>query len=477
MDETTSEKPEIKAKDNQWYLLATLYGQPEEDDEDLQARNRTVWNRYMVTMLTDKQRALWIEEGLLNATDITPFSPEELSDVEKAFSERHRQANSTASEKLLPLESVSFSHVVFADRFWAAGFFFPGSTDFRRAIFVGTADFRGAIFPSFANFQGATINRANFRDATINQGDFRGVTFSIHASFKGATIRHAVFENAKFSAYANFERATISRNADFQGATFSQEAVFMKATFSRDADFQGATFARCTFFDFATFDRRASFVNVDMKDQTSFEYAKFKYPPIFVGAKLHEGTIWRGVTWPKPPKETDQAGPFVDAYERLKLEMDRLKKHEDELLFFALEMQSRRVLNGPIAGIPIALYSLLCDYGRSYVLPLCWLLLITAVGVPLFWWHFVLWNFWQSVTLSNFWQSAVLSILSNFWQAIGLSLANTFGVLGLRKDLIAAEVIESLPGSLKVISAAQTVAGIVLLFLLGLAIRNRFRMK
>jgi hypothetical protein len=36
------------------------------------------------------------------------------------------------------------------------------------------------------------------------------------------------------------------------------------------------------------------------------------------------------------------AGPFVDAYERLKLEMDRLKKHEAELDFFALELQSRR---------------------------------------------------------------------------------------------------------------------------------------
>jgi hypothetical protein len=75
------------------------------------------------------------------------------------------------------------------------------------------------------------------------------------------------------------------------------------------------------------------------------------------------------------------------------------------------------------------------------------------------------WNLWQAIGLTN------------FWQAIGLSLANTFGVLGFRKDLIASEVIESLPNTLKVVAALQTAAGIVLLFLFGLAIRNRFRMK
>src|SRR5437764_12915356 len=37
---------------------------------------------------------------------------------------------------------------------------------------------------------------------------------------------------------------------------------------------------------------------------------------------------------------------FIYAYERLKLEMDRLKKHEDELDFFARELQCRRILHG-----------------------------------------------------------------------------------------------------------------------------------
>jgi hypothetical protein len=37
--------PKIKAEDNPWYLLATLYGVPKEHDEELKSRNRIAWNR------------------------------------------------------------------------------------------------------------------------------------------------------------------------------------------------------------------------------------------------------------------------------------------------------------------------------------------------------------------------------------------------------------------------------------------------
>lgn len=189
--------------------------------------------------------------------------------------------------------------------------------------------------------------------------------------------------------------------------------------------------------------------------------------------------------------------------------MDRLKKHEDELDFFALELQSRRVMHRdwqhvselrlfrrtipvppleipektitprprklfgrsfalppftikartirlfrPAPGLAIALYGWLSDYGRSYVRPLYGLLMTVAVGVLPFWWH-----------------------LSGFWRAVGHSFANTFGVLGFRRELISSEVMAGLPSLLKVLAASQTIAGIVLLFLFGLAIRNRFRMK
>jgi hypothetical protein len=130
----------------------------------------------------------------------------------------------------------------------------------------------------------------------------------------------------------------------------------------------------------ATFKREAEFVNAKMLDKTWFEGAVFKtVPPEFFGAELHEGTVWPGrEAWPIP-KGKDEAKGFICAYERLKLEMDRLKKHEDELDFFALELQSRRALIGPWRGLPIALYGLLSDYGRSYARPLYALFAVVAI--------------------------------------------------------------------------------------------------
>jgi hypothetical protein len=136
--------------------------------------------------------------------------------------------------------------------------------------------------------------------------------------------------------------------------------------------------------------------------------------------------------------------------------MDRLKKHEDELDFFALELQSRRILQESVlkgSGLPIALYGLVSDYGRSYARPLCALIAVAAFG-----------------TLVLLLSGAHLAP----WQSLGLSLANTFNVFGFRKDFFESQ---NLPAALKILAALQTILGTILLFLFGLGIRNRFRMK
>jgi hypothetical protein len=133
--------------------------------------------------------------------------------------------------------------------------------------------------------------------------------------------------------------------------------------------------------------------------------------------------------------------------------MDRLKKHEGELDFFALEMQSRRVLLGKVRGLPIAIYGSLSNYGRSYVRPLVGFFMLSAVGAEVFF-HF------DARTYS---------------EALGLSVANTLSVFGFSQLFNLS--IDNLPSSLKVFVAVQTIVGTILLFLVGLGIRNKFRMK
>jgi hypothetical protein len=505
-------RAKTRPEDNPWYLLATLYGQPTANDIELQERNSRAWNRYMSRWLTAECKS---HTG--NAVLMRDFvvSPEDAADLEAAFIERCRQADSTVTTRLadLPVNQIDFSGIEFKDFFFLTNAFFPIETNFSYSTFQQSTSFEDALFCGVAKFEGATFSRRT---------DFRGVTFSSGANFTGTTFSDlALFQRARFSSDADFTLGTFSGVTHFNGATFSDIANFRgvafsagthfeQANFSSLAEFQDTSFFETAFFDGAKFDgltrfanakcsivffkeakfssiayfhaaifselasfddaafsdlaqfddvafgSSISFVNAEMKGRTSFEAANFRSaPPSFFGAKLHEGTVWRHVHWPIPSIQAE-AGPFVDAYERLKLEMDRLKKHEDELDFFALELQSRRVLAGGWRGLSIAIYGLLCDYGRSYLRPLVGLVVTVLVGALLYISHFG---------------------LPKYPRAFGLSVANTFGVFGFRKDFIDPHVIESLSRFLKVVSALQTLVGTILLFCFGLAVRNRFRMK
>jgi Pentapeptide repeats (9 copies) len=350
---------------------------------------------------------------------------------------------------------------------------FSGLADYTSATFSGSADFESATFSGSADFESATFSGlADFRSATFSGiADFRSATFSGIADFRSAIFSSANFGSTTFSRYAGFGSATFSGLADFRSATFSGLADFRSATLSGLADFESATFSGNTVFRNTRFSSAVlfvNFVNAEMKSDTEFDGAKFSAPPRFFGAKLHEGTTWHSARWPKPPKDIETAARFVDAYERLKLEMDRLKKHEDELDFFARELQSRRVMRGLWRGLPIALYGALCDYGRSYVRPLAILVATVAAGAVPVWAQF---GGFAATTLAS--AGRKLSV----GEAIGLSFANAFGVFGVRKDLIDPHLIEILPGWLKVTAALQTGLGIVLLFLFSLSLRNRFRMR
>ena len=300
---------------------------------------------------------------------------------------------------------------------------------------MSSSEFRHARFCDVASFAGATFSdQVRFVDATFS----RGVTFF----------------RATFSGLANFYDTTFSSEASFLGTTFSGVAKFDRAIFSDLVRFHEVAFSDEASFVGTKFQAVSSFVNAEFKGESNFETAKFLIkPPRFFGTKLHQGTVWRGVDWPTP-KKADEAGTFIDAYACLKLEMDRLKKHEDELDFFVLELQSRRIEQGLVRGLPIAIFGFLSEYGRSYIQPLVALFYLALTGTL---------AFLSSDSLSP-------------WQSFGLSFANTFNVFGFRKDFFDAATIENLPALLKILAAIQTILGTILLFF-GLGVRNKFRMK
>jgi hypothetical protein len=51
-DEET--KPKRKAKDNPWYRLATLHGEPSGRYDEIAKKNRVTWNRWMAARISDQ---------------------------------------------------------------------------------------------------------------------------------------------------------------------------------------------------------------------------------------------------------------------------------------------------------------------------------------------------------------------------------------------------------------------------------------
>ena len=87
--------PKIKAEDNPWYLLATLYGVPPVlyQDDELRDVNRLYWNRYFAANLPEELRVRFIEEKRHHPDELRPLSQNELQKVEQAFAKRKGSAN------------------------------------------------------------------------------------------------------------------------------------------------------------------------------------------------------------------------------------------------------------------------------------------------------------------------------------------------------------------------------------------------
>jgi len=386
-----------KPEENNWYRLMTICGA----DERV---NRETWNRAMANFLSAAQISKLIADGRHTPAELIPTpKPQILQQWVKA----------TGKPDGCPIDpdgddpyGIDLLHIRFPDHFLAAGYIFPFQVNFSGSEFNDSAGFSDGVF---------------FADV--------------------------FFTSVVFARWAHFEGTRFHGRADFSGA----ECRYIEAS-----SFAGATFEGETSFERVAFRGEINFNKTSFKDETSFEDASFVFAPKFFEAKLFEGTVWRGVKWPLPSAKY-YAGKYLDAYERLKMEMERLKKHEAELDFFALELQCKRTLLGGIAGFPITLYGLFCDYGRSYGRPLAGLVLTVLLGAIVMW--------------------ACPGQPASFSEIAALALANTFAVLGFRREFFDPEVLKAMTPWLKAAGAAQMTFGMIFLFFFALAIRNRFRMK
>lgn len=148
--------------------------------------------------------------------------------------------------------------------------------------------------------------------------------------------------------------------------------------------------------------------------------------------------------------------------------METLKKHEDEHNFFVLEMKAQRVVDGKWSGRGMLnwLYGALSDYGRS-------------VFWPSFYLGFFTFACFAFLTVSTEcrsilgWTHSCAAISKG--KALVLSLSSALGFLPLKKEIY--PDLSGLSSAAHAIMAIETLVCVPLLFLIGLGLRNRFRMK
>jgi hypothetical protein len=393
-----------------------------------------------------------------------------------------------------------------------------------RSRFTGKADFWGATFSGEADFTRATFSgKAYFRDATFSgEADFTIATFSGGAQFYNATFSGgASFEKATFSGGAGFEKATFSDWAIFVSATFSGTAIFENATFKAPVTFVGGTFEDVVIFNKvnwpnlnvpnafkgARFKDRVDFESNSLISVSAFNEAHFEIPPSFrhltqrqldevFGDSISQTKelirqAKRAMAEAKRKKEKyegltpDQLLATLEGgFQTLRKVAERKGKFLLSQTYYRFEVRTR-VKRPEIAfweKVAAAFYGLSSDYGNSIARPFVSLAVI-LVGFAAIYLALAI-----EVNLVDWLDRSALQ--SGLFESLDFSLKNVFQPLSaLSTEAPRESDASSLAGKLlnnygkgfglivTAISIVQSLTGIVLAFLFGLAVRRRFQIS
>ena len=357
---------------------------------------------------------------------------------------------------------------------------------------------------NIANFSGK-----DFRNDPI---DFSGFMFGDWAEFSDAQFgNRANFTGAQFGGSASFEDAQFGDEANFAGAQFADEADFAGAQFGDWVDFSGVDWAvvlklfgnqsdkRKTWaeqrglapnrfqrisFQGATFKGAVDFSNREFTGSTLFSPrfslradipTTFAQAPRFHNATLHPDTSFDGAQFLDVGKPIrDRAGIDRDrasieraahAYRTLKLAFSKQQATRQEQQFLRLEMAEEALLAPSVRewlrgqrehDLPprfyYTIYRLLSDYGFSIWRPV--VLLLASLSVL----FLALPSCQAEHSFSDYMNVAIPALFPSPFSSHDFDWC----------------CIEETSAALQTV---QKVLAVLAWFLIGLALRNRFKMK
>lgn len=393
------------------------------------------------------------------------------------------------------------------------------------ATFHNRADFTAVIFSDdgcgstgFGNvkfLQSVSFSAARF-DATA---DFRNVSFNGNSHFEFVMFgKEACFDNATCTGTANFAGAAFNQKASFTGVTFVGKAIFKQVAFKGQPDFfnasmrQAADFSNCVWpevaidnaFRNARFHETVDFRCVNFRSISALNETKFEVEPIFddpTGKETHETIFLDAVRRTEQAISNDHRqrreskeyeGPSKDSrwaalsggYRALKKIAERRGDFLLVQTYYRYEIKAR--VKRPTIPfwekVAAGFYGLTSDYGSSIARP------FFALGVSLAGFATVYLALAVYVGLVD-WQNTQ-AIYSHFLQSFDFSIKNTFRPLSaLSTEMpregdatqFAGKLLNNYRAEFSLlvtaISIVQSLIGIVLAFLLALAVRRRFQIE
>ena len=371
------------------------------------------------------------------------------------------------SDSLETVREIDFSGVFFEDEVIFSNLIFPVRVSFKDSEFHNCVNFIGTCFFRSADFLCTKFfNLAYFSDIKF----FSDVTFS-NAVFSSCSN----FDYTVFSNHANFLNTVFSYVAVFTGAKFLHSAIFSKAEFHNGVIFSDVTFSKGATFRNTIFSFRAIFDKVIITGHTDFKYAEFKdIPPSFRNVDMYSDIIWDEIKWPILNKESQRktVKQNISTYEDLASYMKKLDKPQNEHIFYREYMRCRGWLEKQPMKFFYRLYEILADFGYG-VEPAFrywrWHMYAGAVIIAII----SLTNSWLEC-----WKDGALEATKSALCSIPLSFANAHSFLPFHKGALEGCYDYFMDSNFfNTIWVFQTLAGIILLFLVLLTLRIRFRLK
>ena len=392
-----------------------------------------------------------------------------------------------------PEFELNFTSMEFPDKTSFNGFDFGNDADFSEATFGNDADFIKATFGNNACFSEATFgNNAYFIIATFgDEANISEATFGYRANFNDATFGdQADFSNTKFGDHANLIQATYGDDANFSETTFGDIADFSESTFGNQVYFMKATFGSIARFTGCTFAQRSYFDLLSVKGNIDFGYSSFiGVPSIQVTSEDDKLKInLLEISIGKP------IGNFSDVrkLQLLKGIADSTNAVNESRDIFILQRQAERKnawkiwretvfdLTKKTTPFPLpksimaGLFWILSDYGRSVVRPIAWLLL----SIPLFYYLYH-WLYPAKLKMAAQRDALIDYTLSSsipFGRMLNPAFDRAFEWLFPETHHQIIGTVDITIG-FQLASIVQGIVSVILLFLIGLSIRNYFKIS